>query len=167
MIADERHHHLARRSSSACAKYCGRLPEDLIRPPQLPDLPLQLLEAIAFSAGQAAANSLVTFGLAQPLPKGLRGAPDLPRDRADRRPLGLMLRLVLHDHADRPLPHLRCVSACSSHDPILSRNGASGKPGAVQCGHYYNRRQVCGMRLRGIDAMSERRGVMRLTVLGG
>ena len=47
-----------------------------------------------------------------------------------------MLRLMLHDHADRPLPHLRCVSACSSHDPILSRNGASGKPGAVQPGHF-------------------------------
>lgn len=50
----------------------GRIPEDLIRPPKLPDLPFQLLEAIAFSAGQAAANSTVSFGLADPLPQGLR-----------------------------------------------------------------------------------------------
>jgi hypothetical protein len=38
---------------------------------------------------------------------GLRRAADLRRDRPDRRPLELMLRLVLQDHADRPLPNLR------------------------------------------------------------
>lgn len=49
----------------------------------------------------------VSLDLANPLPKGLRRAADLRRDRPDRRPLGLMLRLVLQDHADRPLQNLR------------------------------------------------------------
>jgi len=39
---------------------------------------------------------------------------------------------VLHHHPHRSLADLRGVSAWSSHNPILSNNGVSGKPGAVQ-----------------------------------
>jgi len=39
---------------------------------------------------------------------------------------------VLEDHPNRPLPHLWGVPPVSCHDRILSRNGVSGNPGAVQ-----------------------------------
>jgi hypothetical protein len=39
---------------------------------------------------------------------------------------------VLEYHPHRSLAHLRGKPARSRHDPILSRNGASDKPGAVQ-----------------------------------
>jgi len=95
------------RSELRLREKSGRLPEDLVRAPQLAILPLQLLQTLGLRAGQRGPAPRVALDLAQPLPKGLRGAPDLPRDRPDRRPLRLMLRLVLHDHANRPLPHLR------------------------------------------------------------
>jgi hypothetical protein len=38
---------------------------------------------------------------------------------------------MLGDHPNRPLPYLWRVSASSCHDPILSKNGVSGNPGAV------------------------------------
>jgi len=40
--------------------------------------------------------------------------------------------LVFPDHPHRPLTDLRRISAWFSHDSILSRNGASGNPGAIQ-----------------------------------
>jgi hypothetical protein len=38
---------------------------------------------------------------------------------------------VLQDHPHRSVPDLRGEPARSCHDSILSRNGASGNPGAV------------------------------------
>jgi hypothetical protein len=43
-----------------------------------------------------------------------------------------MLVLVLQNHPNRPLSNLWGIPAWSRHDPILSINGVSGKPGAVQ-----------------------------------
>jgi hypothetical protein len=42
-----------------------------------------------------------------------------------------VLTLVLPDHPNRTLTYFWRVPAWTSHDPILSTNGASGKPGAV------------------------------------
>jgi hypothetical protein len=39
---------------------------------------------------------------------------------------------MLEYHPNRPFPDLRGVSRCLVHHSILSRNGVSGKPGAVQ-----------------------------------
>lgn len=39
---------------------------------------------------------------------------------------------MLKDQAYRPLPHLRWIPSPSCHGSILSRTGASTKPGAVQ-----------------------------------
>jgi hypothetical protein len=50
----------------------------------------------------------------------------------DRRPLGRVLGLVLPDKSGRP-PRTSGEKLLSlGVAPILSRNGASGKPGAVQ-----------------------------------
>jgi hypothetical protein len=43
-----------------------------------------------------------------------------------------MLGLALSNHVDSPLLILRGKLRYSAHDSILSRNGASGKSGAVQ-----------------------------------
>jgi len=63
----------------------------------------------------------------------LARAADLSRDRGDRRPLRGMLALVVQNHPHRAGTDLRGIwwgSLC--HRSILSRVGASGKPGAVQ-----------------------------------
>jgi transposase InsO family protein len=39
---------------------------------------------------------------------------------------------LLEDHPDRPLPDLLRIPGSPCHDPILSRNGVSGKPGGLQ-----------------------------------
>src|SRR5690606_24111229 len=57
---------------------------------------------------------------------------DLFRNRLDGSPLRGVLALVLEHHPNRPLPHLGGVLLCLSHDPNLSKVGASGKPRAVQ-----------------------------------
>ena len=53
-------------------------------------------------------------------------------NRADRLALGVVLAPVLEDHPDRSLAGLLGIPACSCHDSILPRNGASGNPRAVQ-----------------------------------
>ena len=60
-------------------------------------------------------------GYLHPLPQRLRRAAHLPRDRLDRRPLRRVVPLVLQDHADRPLSHLRCELRRSCYGSILSK----------------------------------------------
>src|SRR5215510_11206966 len=95
-------------------------------------LSLELLEPLPLLGRQARSPALVPLGLAHPLPERLRGTADLLGDRGDRRPLRIVRRLVLHDHPHGPLTHFRGEPARSCHGPILSRSGASRKPGAVQ-----------------------------------
>ena len=71
MVIDELHHHLGRRSSSACAKYVRRLAQDLIYALQLTHLALQLLRALAFRGRQATAEPGIALGLPDPLPERL------------------------------------------------------------------------------------------------
>ena len=58
--------------------------------------------------------------------------PSLRGDRADRRPLGVVLALVFEDQAHGPLSDFLGVPRLSVHGSILSRAGASEKAGAVQ-----------------------------------
>ena len=51
---------------------------------------------------------------------------------SDRRPLGRVLPLVLKHQPDCPLANFRRISCRLVHNSILSRNGVSGKPGAIQ-----------------------------------
>src|SRR5262245_62865383 len=53
-----------------------------------------LLQALSFRTRQPGTLPLITFGLPYPFSQGLRSAPDLTRNRDDRRPLGLVLPLV-------------------------------------------------------------------------
>src|SRR5437016_3790546 len=107
-------------------------PQDLVRPPQFDVLAFELFEPRAFVRGQPGPPAAITLGLPHPAPQRLGRAPDLRGDRGDRRPLRRVLRGVLEHHPHRALPHLRGKPTRSRHDPILSRNGASEKPGAVQ-----------------------------------
>lgn len=57
--------------------------------------------------------------------------PQLLRNRLDRRPLRLILLLQFLSQAHRPFPDLRGISSCCVHCSTLSKNGASGKAGAI------------------------------------
>src|SRR5262249_53687576 len=99
-------------------------------------LAFELLEALSFRTRQAGAFALVTLGLPYPFTQGLPGAADFTRNRDDRRPLRLVLPLMLEHHPNSPFTELRRIFRCCFHDSILSRIGVSGKPGAV---HLRNR----------------------------
>src|SRR4051794_33845009 len=71
--------------------------------------------------------------------QGFPAAADLGRDRADCRPLRGVLALVLEHHPYGSLLHLRRVALhcfLGFHGSILSRVGASGKPGAVHSRYF-------------------------------
>src|SRR5262249_18232362 len=59
-------------------------------------------------------------------------AADLRRDRADRRPLRGVLAPMLEHHPYGSRAHLWRIPRLPAHRSILSRSGASGKPGTVQ-----------------------------------
>jgi len=64
-----------------------RLPQDLVRLPQLADLALQRPDALAILGRRARPLAPVALGPPHPLPQRLGRAPDFGRDRADRGPL--------------------------------------------------------------------------------
>jgi hypothetical protein len=63
---------------------------------------------------------------------GLRKASNFRGDGANGLALGGVLVPVLEDHPNRPLAGFLRIPRSACHDPILSRNGASGNLGAVQ-----------------------------------
>ena len=64
-----------------------------------------------------------------------------------------MLSLMVEHHPDRARPYLRGKPVCRwlAHRPILSRVGASGKPGAVQLRHQASVEDVDYSTARGLD----------------
>src|SRR5690606_16592510 len=118
--------------------------EDLVRPLQLAVLPLELLQTLLLACRQARPLPCVALCLPYPRQQSLRGAAHLPGDGRDRRPLRRVLVLLLHHQPDRSLTNLSRVLARSAHAPILSRKGASEKPGAIQCALQELLRQVTG-----------------------
>src|SRR5688500_14587109 len=81
--------------------------QDLIRPAQLAVLALELLDALSLGGAHARPRTAIDLGLANPLAQRLVRHPQLARDRRDRRPLRLVLGLVLEHHPHRTLPDLR------------------------------------------------------------
>src|SRR5918996_875492 len=105
--------------------------EDLIRAAQLPVLALELPDALGLHARHSRALARVGLGLAHPASERLRGHPELLGDRRDRRPLRLVLTLLLEHHPRRPLPDLTRIRRLPWHmAQILSRGRASKIPGA-------------------------------------
>ena len=84
------------------------------------------------SAADVARTTIRTTRLTDPAAQRFNGATDLLRDRLDRRPLRSILGSVVEDHPYRPFPNLGGIPLQCAHDSILSRNGVSGNPGAVQ-----------------------------------
>src|SRR4029077_15245014 len=110
------------------------LAQDLVGLAQLAVLTLQRLDPLALLRGRASPQAPITLGLANPVAQGLARAADLGRDRLDGRVLRAVLALVIQHHPDRALADLRRIWGCAlCHGSILSRGGASGKPGGVQC----------------------------------
>ena len=64
-----------------------RFPQDLIRPLQLTDLALQLLQPLPLARRQARPMPSITLRLPHPLPQRLRRAAELRRHRLQHRPL--------------------------------------------------------------------------------
>ena len=83
--------------------------------------------------GRALVREALTLLAPHPFAQRLAAAADLRRDRADRRPLRRVVRLVIQNHAHGSRAHFRrIVIGCLRHGSTFSRFGASGKPGAVQ-----------------------------------
>src|SRR4051794_41426173 len=105
---------------------------DLVRLPQLAVLALERLDALALVRRWTRPYALVRLGLPHPVTQCLARAADLLGNRADRRPLRDVLALVVQDHPNRAGTDLGGIRGNSlRHGSILSRVGASGKPGAV------------------------------------
>src|SRR3954451_24892112 len=81
--------------------------QDLVGLPEFAVLPLQRLDPLALVRGRPGPHALVAFSLAYPVPERLARAADLGRNRADRRVLRVVLALVLQQHPNRALAHLR------------------------------------------------------------
>src|SRR5206468_1392975 len=111
------------------------LPQNLIRSTELEILSFQFSQALAVIGREARAVPRATLCLLHPTPERLMRAPDLLRDGSDRCPLRPILRTVVLHQPHRPLAHL-CreprLSCPFRHDSILSREGASDNPGAIQ-----------------------------------
>src|SRR5690606_40614940 len=108
--------------------------EDLVGAPQLAVLTLELLDPLGLHARDPRALARVGLSLTHPTPERLRGHPELPGDRHDRRPLRLILALLIEHHPRRPLADLTRIRRLPWHmTQILSRDRASKFPGAVHC----------------------------------
>src|SRR5581483_3843110 len=125
--------------------------QDLVGPAQLAVLALQLHQALVLGGRHARPLAAVDLSAPDPLAQRLRRRdPQLRGDRGDRRPLRVVLAPVLPHHPDRPLAQLVRVLRRSAHRSILSQNGASTFPGAVQEGESDQEEQVVPTRV-GVD----------------
>jgi hypothetical protein len=95
------------------------------------DIALKLLQPFSFVTAQTGPYALVSLVLPDPATQRLIGTADLRRDRLDRRPLRVMLFLILQNQANGSLSYFLRVSFQSVHCSILSKNRASRKPGAA------------------------------------
>src|SRR5690606_15234429 len=100
--------------------------------PQLAVLPFELLEPLTVARRHSPSSALVRLRSTHPAAQGLCCAPNLRRDRTDRRPLRRVFTLVLEYHAHRAFADFGRIPCRLLHSSILSRNGASGKAGPVQ-----------------------------------
>jgi len=61
-----------------------RLPKNLVGAPELTILALELLQPLALTRRKPGAMTLLSLHLSNPVPQGLRGTPDLGRNRRQR-----------------------------------------------------------------------------------
>ena len=80
-----------------------------ISPLQLLVRALQRLKPLTARAGQPLRQALITLGLAHSFAQGLRRTANLRRNRIQRRPLGVVVRLVLEHQPHRPIPDFRGI----------------------------------------------------------
>src|SRR5690606_22047093 len=119
-----------------------RLAQNLVRLAQLAILALELFQSLQVRRGRPGTNAAITLGLSNPTPQGFGRTTDLAGNRADRSPLRVVVPLVLQHHPNRSFLYFGGKLRLS-HGSILSREGASGKAGAVQSS------RSCGMELGG------------------
>src|SRR5690606_29096437 len=111
-----------------------RRPQDLIRPTQLPVLPLQLLQPLPVVCAQPRTRTLIDLRPANPLTHRLRRRTEHLSDRTNRLPLRPISSLALTDQPHRTTPHLRRIlprPRLLAHNSILSTDRACAKPGEV------------------------------------
>src|ERR1017187_766259 len=106
--------------------------EDFVGAAQFPVLPLQLHQPLPLLGGEPWSLALVDLGPPYPQPQGLGMNAHLRGDRSDRLPFRGVLASVVQHQPDRPVTNVLGIPACPCHRSILSRNGASRIPGAVQ-----------------------------------
>jgi hypothetical protein len=92
---------------------------------------LEILDPLAFITGDAAHDTLINIGTTEPTVDRLRNRPELAGNRRDRCPLRVVLVSVCPHQPNGLPPDLLWVLACSCHSSILSKVGASIRPGEV------------------------------------
>src|SRR3978361_2151634 len=87
-----------------------RLSQDLIGLAQVAPLSFQGLDPLTVIAGWTSPQPLVALRLAHPAAQRLPCAANLRRNRADRRPLGGVIRHMLQHHSHRPQRYLSRIA---------------------------------------------------------
>ena len=104
----------------------------IVRPPQFFVLLLQRPQPSPILLGQSIPSTRVNLHSLHPAVQGLGRASNLARDRHRRSPPRPVVFLVFKQQPYGPFPDLRGITLRFVHAPILSRSGASGKPGSIQ-----------------------------------
>ena len=117
MVVDERDHHFARRSSSACAKYAEAFFRISFARRSSKFSLSSCFSRGALVGGQAGTLAGVPLGLAHPPAQRFDRTADLLGDGSNRRPLRRMVRGMVEDHPDGAFTQFRGVLAGSSHGP--------------------------------------------------
>ena len=112
-------------------KSAGQL-QNLIGATQFLDLTLQCFDALALFTGDAISQACVDLVLLYPIVQRRRCTANLGRYRFYRRPQRRVLTAMLLYQTDCSFFYFGGIFFCFVHGSILSRFGASSKPGAVQ-----------------------------------
>jgi hypothetical protein len=91
----------------------------LVSPAQLAVLPLKLLDPLGLSTRRPRPLAIIDLDLPHPQAQRLGGHPELLGDRADRRPLRVVLVPVLEHHPHGTLANLTRIRLDVSHRSIL------------------------------------------------
>src|SRR5690606_25244583 len=106
--------------------------QDLVGPPQLTVLLLQCLETFTFFCRDTVTRAAVDLHSLDPVQQGGRCAAYLGRNRLDGCPQRPVLVTMLLNQTHRTLTHFRGKFVVFAHGSILSRIGASSRPGVIQ-----------------------------------
>ena len=99
--------------------------------PQLTIFPFRLPEPLAYSGARTGTSTPVRFRLTHPASQGLRRASEILKSGDDGRSVRATLPFRLQHHPHRRFTYSRGVPGSCVCCSIPSRDGASGKVGAV------------------------------------